>query len=376
MNKKERIAQINKRLAEIDTELTTADDSRLEALGTESSNLVAERARLQVEWQEEIRRGFTNATQVTNPTNQNNQDDTEERARVLKQGRSLTIGSLDILHTEHKSETLNQTFNEVSHLVDLIPVTSLPGGETYSKAYVKSHGIAGYTDEGADAVESETVFGYADIKKTKLTAYTEISEEYEKLAPKMYLAEVTKNLSISLKKKLAIEFLKGAGTTNSLVGIFSPNASAIQAAKDIEISAIDEKTLDEIIFGYGGDEELSAGILILSKADLKAFATVRGADKKKVYTIDYKNKTIDGIPYVINSAITPLATAAAGDYVMAFGSLANYQLTSFSPVEISKSTDYKFRQGQIAFKAVGFFGGNVVSYNGFLRIKKKAAPAG
>lgn len=374
MNYKDRILEINNRITQLDAELDSASLERIEEIRSEVKTLTEERTELTKKIAAEARQGFQASIQKVETKDDKNE--MEERARKLLQGRAITVASLDILHIDHQSDTINPTFNQVSSLVDLIPVTGLNGGETYSKAYVKSYGVAGYTTEGGAPTVSEPTFGYADIKKTKITAYTEVSEEFEKLAPSMYLAEVKKNLSISLKKKLAVEILKGAGTTNSLVGIFSANAAAIETAKDIEIEAIDENTLDEILFSYGGDEEMAAGILILSKADLKAFSKVRGSDKKRVYTIDYNNRTIDGIPYVINSAITPLATATAGDYVMAFGALPNYTLTSFSPVEISKSTDYKFKEGQIAYKAVGFFGGNVTSFNGFLRIKKKAAPAG
>ena len=61
---------------------------------------------------------------------------------------------------------------------------------------------------------------------------------------------------------------------------------------------------------------------------------------------------------------------AVGDYCIAYGALKNYEVAIFSPVEIGKSTDYKFKDGIISYKA--FTGGNVVGYNGFLRIKKKA----
>jgi HK97 family phage major capsid protein len=220
---------------------------------------------------------------------------------------------------------------------------------------------------------TEPTWDYAEINKVKITAYTEVSEEFEKLAPTAYLTEIKRNLGIALKRKLAIEVLTGDGASGHLVGIFHANATAIEAAKDISISAIDENTLDTLVYGFGGDEDLSEGVLILSKADLRAFAQVRGTqDKKKVYTIDTKNKTIDGIPYVINGAITPLATASAGDYIMGYGTLAGYKLVSFAPIEMAKSTDFKFSQGQIAYKASGFFGGNVVAFNAFLRVKKSA----
>lgn len=372
MNKKQRVLEINNRIAELDKELDSADIARIEEIENEVKELTQERTKLTKEIAAESRRGFQTGSKVENPEAETDKE-VEERARALKQGRALSIDGIDMLSIEHQSNTINPTFNQVSNLVTRLGIKALPGGESYRKAYLKGYGTAGYTGEGDNYTETEPTWDYAEINKAKITAYTEISEEFEKLAPAMYLTEVQNNLRISLLKKLAIEVLKGDGASNHLTGIFSSNAKAIETAKDIEISTIDENTLDDLIYAYGGDEDFSAGVLILSKADLREFAKVRGSDKKKVYTIDKVNQTIDGIPYVINSAITPLAQAAAGDYVMAYGSLSNYELVSFSPVEIMKSYDYKFRQGQIAFKASGFFGGNVTSYNGFLRVKKAGA---
>lgn len=372
MGKKQRILEINNRIADLDKELDNADITRIEEIEKEVKELTMERTKLTKEVAAESRRGFQAGAKVENPEADTDKE-VEERARSLKQGRALSIDGIDMLSIEHQSNTINPTFNQVSNLVTRLGIKALPGGESYRKAYVKGYGLAGYTGEGDNYTETEPTWDYAEINKAKITAYTEISEEFEKLAPAMYLTEVQNNLRISLLKKLAIEVLKGDGASNHLTGIFSANAKAIESTKDIEITAIDENTLDDLIYAYGGDEDFSAGVLILSKADLREFAKVRGSDKKKVYTIDKVNQTIDGIPYVINSAITPLAQATAGDYVMAYGSLPNYELVSFSPVEIMKSYDYKFRQGQIAFKASGFFGGNVTSFNGFLRVKKAGA---
>lgn len=62
-----------------------------------------------------------------------------------------------------------------------------------------------------------------------------------------------------------------------------------------------------------------------------------------------------------------------GDYCLAYGALTNYEVPVFSAVEIAKSSDYKFKDGIICYKSSVFTGGNVVGFNGFLRIKKKAA---
>ena len=112
------------------------------------------------------------------------------------------------------------------------------------------------------------------------------------------------------------------------------------------------------------------------KADLAAFARLRTDDGKKFHTIipaaNGGSGTIDGIPYIINSACGALsaATTTAGTYCMAYGNLKNYQLAVFSDIEVKRSEDYKFKEGMIAHKGVVFAGGNVVSYKGFLRVKK------
>ena len=172
--------------------------------------------------------------------------------------------------------------------------------------------------------------------------------------------------------------MKGAGDSNTFTGIFSDKAVALAESKPLYIDEINEDTLDDIIFAYGGDEEVEGGsVLILNKNDLRAFARLRTKEGRKVHTIDYKACTIDGIPYVINSNCSAISDTNTSDgaYCLAYGSLTNYEVPIFSGVEIGKSTDYKFKDGIICYKASVFTGGNVVGFNGFLRIKKGTEPA-
>lgn len=301
----------------------------------------------------------------------------ESRGKDLREKRAVKVSQEEILLPEHVSPQLAQyPFTQVSTLVDNINLVNLNGGETYKKTFVKEAGVAGNTLEGEDYAETEPEFGYVTITKSKLTAYTEITEELEKLPNVDYQAEVIKNITTSLKKKLSLEILKGNGSANNFTGIFSNNALALQDTEDLVVSEIDENTLDDIIFAYGGSEDVEGGaVLILNKNDLRAFARLRTEEGRKVHTIDYVNRTIDGIPYIINSntgAISNPATAE-GTYAMAYGALKNYEVAVFSPVEIAKSNDYKFKQGIICYKASVFVGGNVVGYQGFVRVKKGAA---
>ncbi|MGF1437890.1 phage major capsid protein [Bacillus thuringiensis] len=301
----------------------------------------------------------------------------EKRGQALMENRAVTVGSGNVVLPKHSATDIRPTFNEVSTLIDRVSSKTLKGGESYQQPYIKSYGEGDYTTEGNDYNTSETTFGYADITKAKVTAYSEDTEELQKLPAADYDAEVMKGITVATRKKLTREILIGTGATNRLAGIFSAAATAIDSATDLEISAIDASTLDEIIYSYGGDEDVEdAAVLILNKLDLKAFAKLRTSDGKKVYNVVSQGNsgTIDGVPFIINSACKAVSDAktTAGQYNMAYGPLSNYQLTIFSDMDVQRSTDFKFKQGMIAHRGSVFAGGNVISKNGFLRVKKAA----
>lgn len=301
----------------------------------------------------------------------------EKRGQALMENRAVTVGSGNVVLPKHSATDIRPTFNEVSTLIDRVSSKTLKGGESYQQPYIKSYGEGDYTTEGNDYNTSETTFGYADITKAKVTAYSEDTEELQKLPAADYDAEVMKGITVATRKKLTREILIGTGATNRLAGIFSAAATAIDSATDLEISAIDASTLDEIVYSYGGDEDVEdAAVLILNKLDLKAFAKLRTSDGKKVYNVVSQGNsgTIDGVPFIINSACKAVSDAktTAGQYNMAYGPLSNYQLTIFSDMDVQRSTDFKFKQGMIAHRGSVFAGGNVISKNGFLRVKKAA----
>ena len=295
---------------------------------------------------------------------------------VFGEIRSVVVGDgTKIAIPDYTGTTINPLFPVVSSLIDGVNHKSLPGGDSFKQAYVKTIAEGNYTAEAAQAAQAETDFAYAKIKRTKITAYGEISKELLKLANAPYADEVFKNIRTSLRIKLAKEILLGDGEDNHLTGIFSAKATAIDDATDLSLAKIDDETLDEIVFNYGGSEDVEgAAVLILNKADLLAFAKVRTSTKEKFYDIKSNGNfgTINGIPFIINSACKALTATgtAANAYCMAYGNLRNYMIVEFSDIEVSRSEHAKFREGMISYLGEAFAGGNVVARNGFLRVKK------
>jgi HK97 family phage major capsid protein len=299
--------------------------------------------------------------------------DWEQRGQDLYEKRAVTVASGDLVLPKHTSANIKGTFNQVSTLLDRVTVTPLEGGESYETPFEISHGEGNYTAEGEAYFDVNQEFGYATINKTKVTAYNEITEEVLKLPRANYAERTVEGVRKALRKKIAKEILVGSGAAGEFTGIFSANATAINPATDITLSAIDEDTLDTIIYAYGGDEDVEdEAVLILSKDDLRQFAKVRYADGRKAYEVVNNGNTgsINGVQYIINSAAGSLATAADGAYLMAYGPLSNYEMAVFSPTDVKRSEDVKFKEGMIAHRGSVFAGGNVVAQNGFLRVKK------
>lgn len=298
------MSEINSRLNEIRSASEKETDvEKLASMSKECDSLQEERKQL------ESKMNIMNKTEMKPfkmEENSMNKEMLEKRGVDLKEKRTITVSSDEILLPNHVDNNLAPVpFAEVSTLVDKVHVVNLVGGETYTKSFVKSHGEAGLTGEGEAYNETEPKFGYCTITKVKVTAYTEITEELEKLPAIPYQAEVLKNINVSLRKKISQQILHGLGTSNTFTGIFSDKAVALADSKPLEITEITDTTLDDIVFAYGGDEEVEGGaVLILNKNDLRAFAKLRTPEGRKVHTIDYKAGTIDGIPYIINSNVS------------------------------------------------------------------------
>lgn len=299
----------------------------------------------------------------------------EQRARDLMQSRSVTLESKTVVVPKHVSSDIKPTFNQISSIIDLVDTKYFPNGESYTQSFVKNIPEAGVTAEGKPYKDVEPEFDSVDIVKATVTAYAENPKQVSVLPLADYEKEIMDSVTKSMRMYITREIIRGAGGVNKLTGIFNAPEKVIPKESDISISAIDEDTLDTIIFSYGGDEDVEGvAALILSKTDLMNFSKVRDKNKQKVYNIELAGNTgyINKIPFVINSACGVLSNAAtaAETYCMAYGNLENYQLAVFSDIKVERSTDYKFKEGVIAHRGDVYIGGNVAKWKGFVRVKK------
>lgn len=344
-------------------------------------------------------RSLINAKKIEKPEEEkrNMEEDkkiAEERGQALKDGklikvdyedRAVTVSSGSVLVEKKYKRTIDESFQGVSALVDRVNSIQLDGGDSYSVAFEKTYDEGNYTSEGADYSEAEPETDYVETGRAKITAYAEVTEELTKLPNANYQALVIKRVRDAIRKKMGGQIIVGAGTTNTIKGIYNADTKVLPTSNgaDIELEAIDEDTLNTIVFAYGGDEAIEdEQVLILSKKDVEAFSKVKDTTGRFVYKITRNGQTgrigyaqggVD-VPFVINSACNALSNTSTttGNFTMIYGALSSFEMPVFSPLEIKESKDYKFKQGIIAYRGDVIVGGTVSKYKGFVRIKKKA----
>ncbi|XCH78854.1 MAG: phage major capsid protein [Candidatus Dehalobacter alkaniphilus] len=414
MNKEKLLSLINSKQAKMDELVKRSNATEnveelrgiktdMESLNKDTADLrsmleeveAEEQRAAQTQQKKTILATYVPAKNTTDPDVRNTEpSDLEKRAAAFKESKAVEINPMEMrsitvaagtLATPTNVQTkINDGFNEVSSIVDMVKITDAQGMGEYQVPYISGYGTGGIKTEGQDYAESDPTFDYATLKPVKITIYTEVSDETTKLTPVNYLAKVQEAALVALRKKVAklIPVGNPSATPAEITGI--TNATAITASATTFV-AIDEKTLRKIAMSYGGDENIVGNaVLQVNKNDLIAFGDVRGSDKKAVYEItpDASNPNAgiikDGglsVRYIINSALPALsATGTAADSLcMIYGVPSAYELALFSPYNIKVSTEAAFKKGMIAVRGEVMVGGNVVAANGFELIKKVAA---
>lgn len=314
---------------------------------------------------------------------------TEHRMEITTDAltRSLTLSGGNIAQPTRVSG-INPGQNIVSGIVDMVHVVNADGMGEDSVAYEVSGGQTAATkkDDGTATTESTPTLKIAKITPTLVTTLSYVSRNIQRTTPLNYQDRVSAGALNALRAKTGTLIVTGnpAATIPEPTGILK--AAAIQDGTDIEITAIDATTLRKIALKYGGAKNVEGGgVLLLNKDDLIAFGDIRGTNEKKaVYEIEFgENSTTTGtikdgglaVKFCIVDDLPALSASgtAAAAYCMAYGKPLAYQLDLFGPYSVEVSRDYKFAEGLLAVMGEAMIGGNVITENGFIRVKKKAS---
>lgn len=321
------------------------------------------------------------------------EEENEKRAQEFAKTEKMVIGNKEARSAILASGTLrptevggiNEGFNNVSSIIDLVGVEDLSGMGEYKEAYVATKSVANAGTEGQVPTESTPVFKTVTLKPTTISTIAYISKNIRRQTPLNYEAKV-RSLALNALKKKVQEYI----TKHNVAGMYgiinAVNDDETPASMNttLKLGAINETTLRTIVFAYGGAEGIEGqATLCLNKNDLIAFGDVRGTNEKKaVYEIipDGSNPNTgvikDGgltVKYCIDSDLAShkeLMTAKTGKTkTMFYGNPKNYKMGLWGNYEVTVDEGYKFGEGLLTIRGEVEIGGNVVVPEGFVVVQ-------
>jgi len=293
--------------------------------------------------------------------------DLSEMGKAMLAGERVRIDVANVLGSIRKDEGISLSTvatpggagsvihdgfaGQVSGLLNQVNTVDLTGLNSWEEPYVVSdpEATAGDPFELAGTLRQTTdpVFALAGMTAYEANVTTYVPKAAAQLSPALYAEKVQSMALRGLQAKVVQLMINGDGAA-------SPKMFGILNAKNTDgnaifhaisnVTAIDENTLNRMVFGYGGNEMVGGNArLLLTKANLEAFGNLMGANEKQpLYDITFDPGTGGNtgtikrggliVPYTISSAI--------GAKTLAYGDPFNYMLAMFGDYLVSTDASY------------------------------------
>lgn len=273
---------------------------------------------------------------------------------------------------------INNPIAGPSALIDLLKITDCTGMAAYKVAVMKADGTAAAITEGSAPAESEPTFAEVTFSPASFGTLAYVSKEIRKQSPLTYEEKVYESARRALRKKL-----NGVAAA-AIIGSSLNDKYEIAAATGA--AAFDANLLSNIILAYGGDEGVDGeAVLFLNKADLKAFAAVRGTNEYlPVYSIIPDAGTPstgvirdnNGLScrYCLCSDVAALSTAnltTTAKATMFYGNPQAAELALWGGFDVEVNDGYKFAEGLLTVRGEVTGDVDVTAQGGFVVVNAK-----
>ena len=337
-------------------------------------------------------------------------DKAEERGNQLMKGLEVKFSSLEVAkalfvpkHVEKSVTLATGTLAQptgagsnirdalgygVGAIIDQVYVQDLTGMAAYLEPYVISepdaNGAKVSTAAGtARNASSDPTFGVAKISPYELTTTSYVDRNISRLTPAAYYAKVF-NMAMTAMRRDTVKMIfngDGQSTNNDMFGIkTATNMAGDPIYATLEVDAVGPDLLTDLMFAYGGDEELGGNCrLYLNKKDLLALGKLRGTnEKRRLFDIvpDAGNPNTGTIreggtivPYSIASNLTALSVSTAGSaaiQTMVYGDPMNYELGLFGDYTVRVDESVKAVERMLTILGDAMVGGNLIVDKGFV----------
>ena len=301
-----------------------------------------------------------------------------ENARSMIKRAAVATSSQGVVGPTGVSGINDPAGSTISDFLDLIKITDASGMAGYKVAFLTEDPVAAARTEGTAPSESEPKFDSVTLSPSLHGVIAYISREIRKQSPLQYEAKVNESVTRALRRilsKLAIDKVL-ASNLNATMDVSAASGAAL----------FTPHLLSDIILAYGGDEGVDGtAVLTLNKADLKAFAGVRGTNEfLPVYSItpDTANPSMGVIKdnnglscrYCLNKNVTALSTATLSSTAikgMFYGNPQCAEMALWGGVDVEVNNGYKFGEGLLTVLGEVTADAAVTTPQGFVVVSAK-----
>ena len=300
---------------------------------------------------------------------------------------AVTLATGTLVEPEGGGTNIRGGDSAMSSILDQVSVIDATGLGAFYEPYVMTELTANgqkVTTAAGTARQAATdpTFGLAKLSPYEINVTAYVDRNLSRLSPAAYDAKIF-NMAMRAMRRKAIELIyngDGQGTPDFYGIKTAKNKDGDAIYQSVDVAAIDENTLDTLVFAYGGEEELGANAgLYLNKADLQAIGKLRGTnEKQRLFKIqntpgNANTGTItDGglfVPYTLASALTALSGSKAGSaaiQTMLYGDPKNFELALFGGFTVRLDESYKAGERLNTILGDAMVGGNLVADKGFV----------
>lgn len=314
------------------------------------------------------------------------QKDLEEMGQAMRAGERVRIDVADVLNNLRANEgvslgsmvtptgagsDIHDGFaGQVSGLLNQVNIQNMFGLSGWEEPYVVSDPEAKTGDpfelEGTQRETSDPVFAMAGMLAYEANVTAFVPKAAANLSPARYAEKVQDMALRALYRKTVYLMIHGDGASNpKMHGILNAkNTAGGNIYHTVSgVTAIDENTLNRMVYGYGGDE-MTGGVarLLLTKQNLEAFGNLMGVNEKQpLYEISFDPGTGGNtgtikrggliVPYTVCSAI--------GNKRLAYGDPFNYMLTLFGDYVVGTDASYMAGKRLITVLGDALLSGNL-----------------
>lgn len=365
---KERLATIITEAEAIQQEIEDAEAAATAAAGASASGGTEDRSR------RNSGASFQRRCQEFQRTGRMTYEDARSMVKRAALTTSGTVGPTGV------SGINDAAGNTVSGFIDLIKMVDATGMAAYKAAYMIADPVAANRTEASAPSESEPTFGSVTLMPNLKGVLSYISKEIRKQSPLQYEQKVNESITRALRRVLSNMAITKilASSLNTALTVTAASGAAL----------FTPHLLSDIILAYGGDEGVDgAAVLVLPKADLKAFAAVRGTNEHlPVYSIvpDSANPSMGVIKdnnglscrYCLNKDVPALSTATLSGTAkkgMFYGNPQCAELALWGGVDVNVNDGYKFAEGLLTVMGEVTADADVTTQNGFVVVSAKSA---